>query len=155
MTRKNLIALLVLFSGCATDSNHPTTYEVVPGGRLMSNEELMTRRVNETSAENAIAQQKTITTAIPTDFDQPIVLLHSQMPEYPRDLQNAGVTGVVTVLFVVNEAGNVESVKVVESPDPRLSDACIKAIREWRFAPLTKDHKPTKAVFEQRIPFRL
>lgn len=63
--------------------------------------------------------------------------------------------GVVKVSFVVNAAGGVEEVQLLQG-DPELARAAITALRQWRYSPLETDptSKP-KAVKVLTLIFRL
>lgn len=55
-------------------------------------------------------------------------------PTYPAIAKAAGAQGPVSVLIVVNEAGNVESAKAVAG-HPLLQQAAVTAAKEWQFSP--------------------
>ena len=59
--------------------------------------------------------------------------LFSVAPEYPQTLTSQAISGVVVAQVNVRPSGTVRSVEVLESPDLRLSEAMIAAVREWRF----------------------
>ncbi|HEX7858829.1 MAG TPA: TonB family protein [Verrucomicrobiae bacterium] len=73
-------------------------------------------------------------------------------PTYPAELRKAKVEGVVTVLFVLNEEGRVESPKVETSTRPEFEKPALEAIRKWRFRPGEKDGQPVRTFI--RIPMR-
>lgn len=60
-------------------------------------------------------------------------------PEYPKELKEAGVKGVVVVGFLVSKEGKVIRVKTIESPDSRLSALAEKRILSSLFSPGVKD----------------
>jgi TonB family protein len=53
-------------------------------------------------------------------------------PEYPAEAQEAGIQGMVLVFVVVDKDGKVAEVKPLISPHEMLSEAVIKAVKEWR-----------------------
>jgi TonB family protein len=55
-------------------------------------------------------------------------------PTYPPIAKAAGAQGPVSVLIVVNEAGNVESAKAIAG-HPLLQQAAVTAAKEWQFSP--------------------
>jgi len=144
----------LLLAACSTRPAPGSRYEV--GDPAMSDQALMTRPLGpQVSEADAISAHKAVTETIRTEFDAPVTILHSELPDYPADVEHAGIQGVVNIGFVVDERGNVEAARVLESPDPRLSAVCLEAVSKWRFEPLTRQGQPVKGKFTQRFPFRL
>lgn len=56
-------------------------------------------------------------------------------PEYPMERRRAGVTGQVTVEFVVNTEGQPAEIRVVSSSDPAFDVAAMAAVQKWFFEP--------------------
>jgi TonB family protein len=137
------------------DSADMTRYEVVEHGQHLSDQALMMWPKPGVSHDKATARHKALAASIPTNFDSAITILRSAFPEYPEDARRDGIQGIVRVEFVVNENGDVEDAVATESPDARLSEASIRAIKTWHFSPLTRQGKPVKAKLAQRFPFRL
>ena len=86
----------------------------------------------------------------PEEGDRPPRVLVAIRPSYPPAYARKGIQGAVLVDFDVDEYGFVMNAKVVDSPDPRLSDAAEAAVREWRFLPGIRDGRP--AVSHMRVP---
>jgi TonB family protein len=60
------------------------------------------------------------------------------LPEFPPFLRQAGVLqGTVVAAIGHDDAGRANDILILESTDPRFSDATLDAIREWRFKPRT------------------
>lgn len=76
-------------------------------------------------------------------------------PQYPLDLRQAGVEGMVVVRFIVDERGTVSQVRVVKSTNPGFNESVIRTVRTWRFEPGEKDGRKVKSLMEQPIPFKL
>ena len=74
---------------------------------------------------------------------------------YPAEARADGVEGTVTVMFVVNETGGVQGAEVVRSPDDRLSEAALAAVRQMRFEPGRQRGEPVKVRFAVPVTFRL
>src|SRR5690606_32347907 len=76
-------------------------------------------------------------------------------PVYPAALRREGTGGVVRLQYVVDCAGRVDStsVRVLTSPDERLSDAAVFAIRHTRFTPATLEGRPVVYRMEHNIRF--
>ncbi|HWA86440.1 MAG TPA: TonB family protein [Opitutus sp.] len=71
-------------------------------------------------------------------------------PIYPSELKNLGVTGEVTVEFIVDEAGRVVNPRVVRSTNSGFEDATLRAVAHWRFEPGQKDGRPVR--FRMAVP---
>lgn len=54
-------------------------------------------------------------------------------PVYPAELKEAGVTGDVTVYFIVDEKGAVSAVRAQKSSDPRFEKAAVESVSQWTF----------------------
>ena len=76
-------------------------------------------------------------------------------PKYPEEARKAKITGHVIVETVINEKGTVDDIKVVESPDERLSEAAVEAIRQWTFEPALCDGRPVGVYYNLTINFHL
>ena len=69
------------------------------------------------------------------------------VPEFPPFLRQAGVLqGTVVAAIGHDEKGRASDILVLESSDPRFSDAVLDAIREWRFQPRTSTSIPESEV---------
>lgn len=103
------------------------------------------------SASESEAQEvhKRGVATIPTDKDRPLNLLDSVLPTSPSE----SLRGTVEVRFVVDEHGLIESARVITSPDDRLSEASLNAIRQWRFESMTKHGQPVKIRLSQTFTF--
>jgi protein TonB len=75
---------------------------------------------------------------------------------YPELARKQGISGYVTMNVLIDEEGNVEDVKVLDSEPPEIFD--LKAdstIRMWKFSPASYDGKAVKVWATQRIVFKL
>ena len=68
---------------------------------------------------NKIYEMREVTTAPQPVFRVP--------PKYPRELRAAGITGEAVVEAVIDQNGQVMSVKVVSSSEPRFGEAAAAA----------------------------
>ena len=89
------------------------------------------------------------------DLDRPPVARVRRDPNYPRDLEKAGVEGTVTVVFIVTEEGYVEDPRVESSSHPGFENEALRAISRWRYNPGEKDGKPVRTHVRQPFSFRL
>jgi len=76
-------------------------------------------------------------------------------PNYPADAKNAGVTGEVTVEFVVDEGGRVQTARVVQSTDTRFESATLRAVQKWRFEPGKKNGRAVRFRMVAPVVFSL
>lgn len=75
-------------------------------------------------------------------------------PDYPAEAKAAGVEGVVIVKYVVSESGAVTEASVIKGP-PELAQACLSAVKTWRFSPAILEGKPVAVVRVARFPFKI
>jgi protein TonB len=68
-------------------------------------------------------------------------------PVFPRELQNAGIGGTVSVEFTVDSTGRVVSANVVTGTRREFEDAAVGAVLRWRFEPGKRHGRP--------VPFRM
>ena len=64
---------------------------------------------------------------------------------YPADARREGVGGTVVLRLTIDVDGRAGEPEVVESPDPRLTEAAISAVQQVRFRPGTRDGRPERA----------
>ena len=60
-------------------------------------------------------------------------------PRYPPMARTARIEGQVVVDAVILKDGSVSEVKVLSSTNPLFDQACIEAVRQWRFTPGNQD----------------
>ncbi|HTE40552.1 MAG TPA: energy transducer TonB [Steroidobacteraceae bacterium] len=76
------------------------------------------------------------------------------MPEMPEAARRKKLEGWVEVVFTVNEKGLVSEAQVrSSSPEEVFDDAAVKAVKQWRFEPATKDGKPVATRSMIRLKF--
>jgi protein TonB len=75
-------------------------------------------------------------------------------PEYPTLARAAKVQGVVILEATVGTSGQVQRVQVLRSI-PLLDQAAVKAVKQWRYSPLTLNGKPTPFVLTVTVDFTL
>jgi len=75
-------------------------------------------------------------------------------PEFPDAARRKGLTGWVEVVWTVTPKGTVTDAEVrSSSPEGVFDDAAIKAVKQWRFEPATKDGQPVAARSMIRLKF--
>jgi len=76
-------------------------------------------------------------------------------PVYPYELKRDGITGVVSVVFDVDEKGDVQDPKVQKSSNPKFEQAALDAIVKWKFKPCRKDGVATITRLAIPLQFKL
>ncbi len=85
---------------------------------------------------------------------QAAVLLTRVAPVYPSDALKAGVRGEVSVRATIGKDGVPTNLKAV-SGDPRLIQAALQAIRQWRYRAATLEGQPIETSTTVTIAFGL
>jgi TonB family protein len=83
------------------------------------------------------------------------VVVKEIKPQYTPAAMRARVQGTVTLECVVQPDGTVGDARVTTSLDPGLDAEAIKAARQWRFKPGTKDGKPVPVAVALELTFTL
>lgn len=82
-------------------------------------------------------------------------LISSVHPFYPFALKKKGITGQVTVQFIVDVKGNVKNPVVVQSSHREFEAPAIQAILKWKFKPGTRNGKPVATRMSMPFHFNL
>jgi TonB family protein len=83
------------------------------------------------------------------------ILVKEVKPQYTADAMRAKIEGVVKVRCVVETDGSTGDVEVTQPLDPGLDQEAVKAVRQWRFKPGTKDGKPVRVRVTLELTFTL
>ncbi len=75
--------------------------------------------------------------------------------DYPPGARRDGVEGLVIVGLIVDDEGRPSDLEVLRSPDDRLSEAALAAVRASRFTPGRQDGRPVRVRHSISVPFRL
>ena len=77
-------------------------------------------------------------------------------PEYTEGAKARGVQGWVELIAVVLADGTIgDDVTITKSLDDELDQQAIKAVKNWKFLPGTKDHKPVAVQVNIEMTFTL
>jgi TonB family protein len=82
-------------------------------------------------------------------------VLNQVQPNYTEQARRARIQGTVQLEFVVQPDGSVGNPRVVRSLEPSLDQEAIDAMRQWRFAPGTKDGRPVPVMMTVEMSFTL
>ena len=81
-------------------------------------------------------------------------MISAVAPSYPMESRRKHEQGTVVLGLVLDLTGRVSSIAVVRSSGfERLDDAALRAVRKWRWAPITRDGQPVLVKGEVEIPF--
>jgi TonB family protein len=83
------------------------------------------------------------------------VVVKEVRPQYTPEAEEAKIQGVVTLECVVNTDGSIGDVQVTRSLDAGLDQEAIKAVKQWRFEPGTKDGRPVPVRVALEMTFTL
>jgi TonB family protein len=82
-------------------------------------------------------------------------LLKEVRGDYTDQARRAGIAGDVILEVIVRRDGTVGDVKVLQGLGGGLNERAIQAVRQWRFAPATRQGVPVDVVVEVAMEFEL
>ncbi len=87
------------------------------------------------------------------DYSNPNFLFDTRHEDQVVNWTN-GFTGTVPVCFIVNEQGNPEDIRFVQSPGKDIEDHIRKQLSGWRYEPGRYDDKPIRVQLAFKLIFR-
>jgi len=102
--------------------------------------------------DESAARRRVFTTA---ELADPAQIVSQPAPKYPPLLQEAGISGMVELQFIIDTLGRVEagSVKVLSTTHDPFTEAAVKAIVDRRFRPGRQRGEPIRQLVMQRVRF--
>jgi protein TonB len=88
-------------------------------------------------------------------LDQIPIPIVQGRPQYPFEMRRAGISGTVTVDFIVDTAGNVRNPYPSSSSQREFESAAVQAVAKWRFRPGKKSGKAVNTHMLVPIVFTL
>ncbi len=83
-------------------------------------------------------------------------ILHQVNPEPTDDARrHPGFTGTVILESIIDKQGNVRDLRVLQDQPYGLSEAAVKAVRNWTFHPATLDGKPVTVWYVLTVNFHM
>ncbi len=82
-------------------------------------------------------------------------VLQEVKADYTDEARRAGITGEVVLEIVVRRDGSVGDMKLLKGLGGGLNDRARQAVRQWRFAPATKQGVPVDVIVEVAVEFKL
>jgi TonB family protein len=83
------------------------------------------------------------------------ILVKEVKPQYTAEAKDTKIQGSVILECVVQPDGTIGEVRVTKALNPGLDQEAIKAVRQWRFKPGTKDGKPVPVLVTLEMTFTL
>jgi TonB family protein len=74
-------------------------------------------------------------------------------PVLPEAAKRLKLAGSVLVEFVVDEQGRVASPRIIDSAGQLLDEACLEAVKRWRYEPAKRGGAPVKFVQKAKFTF--
>lgn len=76
--------------------------------------------------------------------DENPVPIKTPPPHYPDTLKREGISGLVAVVVVIDEKGNIASSVIAKSSHPEFEKPALDAVKNWKFKPAKKDGSAVK-----------
>jgi len=89
------------------------------------------------------------------DLDQKPVAQVRVNPSYPYEMSRAGITGDVTVEFIISSTGEVTQAQVIRSSHREFEVPAIQAVLKWKFKPGRKGGRAVNTRASQLLEFTL
>lgn len=90
-----------------------------------------------------------------SQLDQKPRMSRAVSPDYPNKMFEAGITGNVTVEFVIDAAGKVTDARILRSSHPEFEAPTLTAVSKWQFDPGQKNGRLVNTRATQLIKFNL
>jgi len=90
-----------------------------------------------------------------SELDQAPLPKYQARPVYPSGMRQAGISGEVTVDFVVDPSGDVRNAVAVHSSQREFEDSACYAIARWKFKPGRKDGRAVFVHMQVPVVFSL
>lgn len=89
-----------------------------------------------------------------TDYDQPPRLVKQSRPAYPQEGFVKKIEGTVVVEILIDTAGRVARVRVVQSI-PALDQAAVECVKQWQFTPAMKQGRSVATIAHVPVAFKI
>ena len=83
------------------------------------------------------------------------IAVHQPAPDYTEEARRAKWQGLVTLSFVVDEAGHATNIQITRPLGMGLDDKAVEALKKWQFKPGTIDGRPKAKPVNAEVNFRL
>jgi periplasmic protein TonB len=89
------------------------------------------------------------------DADQAPRPIKRSFPVYPFELKRKGVSGQVTLVFIVDTKGKPTQIQVSSATNKQFINPALDALEEWKFSPAMKDGQPVACFMVQPFVFSI
>lgn len=90
-----------------------------------------------------------------SNLDQPPQARVQVQPNYPFEMRRAGISGEVTVAFIVSSTGDVVEAYAVRSTQREFEAPAVQAVLKWKFRPGRKGGRAVNTKMQVPIVFNL
>ena len=77
------------------------------------------------------------------------------LPSLPDDLREQAYRTVATARFTIHADGSVDVELIQPTPNPRLNQLLLDALRRWRFFPALREGRPVESTQDIRVHFNV
>src|SRR6266702_2745658 len=77
------------------------------------------------------------------------------LPELPGDLREQAYQTIATARFVIHVDGSVDVELIKPTPNPRLNQILLQALRKWRYSPAIQGGHPVETRQDVRVHFNV
>lgn len=89
----------------------------------------------------------------PEELDQDPIPLETETPLFPEEFKGQGIKGTATVVFYIDEEGNVRMPHVIENSQDIFGLTALFSVRKWKFKPPLVRGKPVSVLVRQKFNF--
>ncbi|KID54967.1 hypothetical protein JF50_24365 [Pseudoalteromonas luteoviolacea] len=133
------------------NSEHANAQSSTTNQYIKDKKEEVSTHISYTKKQNNAGSKQT-----PSQHKQLARPINISEPTYPAEAKDAGQQGIVTIKFLVNTEGRVESPSIVKSSGFDALDMAAKnAILDWSFYPTLLNEKAISHWYQQRIIFEI
>lgn len=86
---------------------------------------------------------------------RPPIAIDKAEPSYTPEAKERRIEGAVLLRTIIDRAGKVSDVEILEGLPSGLSEAALETVRTWTFEPATLDGEPVEVYYDLTIHFRL
>ena len=72
--------------------------------------------------------------------------IRAPQPQYPHELRMRGISGRVVIAYIVDAAGLVSDLRVIETTDSRFAESVMASVIKWKFDPGMLNEMPTRCL---------
>jgi protein TonB len=103
----------------------------------------------------ALAESVADVPDVVSKFDTPPRPLKTKPPQYPQRMRAEGVSGVVVVTMVIDDAGKVIACQIAKTSHDAFNEPALAAVRNWVFEPAKVAGKAVRAKVSIPLKFEV